>query len=131
MNFGHIMWPKKTIFFLLLFISYLAYSAWVYTDGTEAKNGPMSSRQQAGKQLWHQYNCVSCHQVYGLGGYLGPDLTQIISDPRRGRLYAAAFLRSGGTTMPNFKFTEAEVKALLDYLSYVDASTKNQQINEQ
>lgn len=119
------MWSKKTAVFLVLFLGYAAFSAWVYTAGTEQKVAAPSPAAMQGKKLWQDLNCSSCHQLYGLGGYLGPDLTNIMSDPRRGKEYAAAFIRSGGTTMPNFHLGDEDVASLLAYLSYVDESIKN------
>lgn len=120
------MWQKKTTVFFTLFISYAAYSFWVYTKGTEL-NTPSSftKQERLGKELWQQKNCSSCHQLYGLGGYLGPDLTNITSDPKRGNNYAAAFIKYGGTTMPNFHLNDEQTAAILAYLATVDASVKN------
>jgi nitric oxide reductase subunit C len=122
-------WRKKTTVFIILFLSYSAYSGWVYTFGTEDnKNLNFGEKELMGKQIWQTNNCIACHQLYGLGGYLGPDLTRIISDKQRGKEYAAAFLRSGGVTMPNFHLTEDQINAVLAYLTYVDASVNNNQI---
>ena len=63
-----------------------------------------------GKMIWQQYNCTACHQVYGLGGYLGPDLTNTFS--LKGPEYIAAFLKSGTVTMPDFHLKENEIDAL-------------------
>jgi len=65
---------------------------------------------------------VACHQIYGLGGYLGPELTTAWSDPRRGELYMRAFLQAGGRTMPNFHLTPKEIDAITAYLRYVDST---------
>lgn len=120
------MWKKKTTIFFTLFISYAAYSAWVYTNGTEQNiQIRFSDQEMLGKQLWQEKNCSSCHQVYGLGGYLGPDLTNITSDPKRGKAYAAAFIKFGGATMPNFHLNDKETEAIIAYLANVDASVKN------
>lgn len=119
------MWKKKTFVFLVLFCSYAAYSGWVYTRGTEQTTAAISTQAAAGKQLWQQNNCSSCHQLYGLGGYLGPDLTNIISDPKRGSSYAKAFIAGGGATMPKFHLNEEQVEAVVAYLAYVDESVKN------
>lgn len=120
------MLQKKTTVFFVLFICYACFSAWVYTHGTEVKTGAaISQTALAGKTLWQQKNCIACHQLYGLGGYLGPDLTHIISDSSRGKIYAAAFIKAGGTTMPNFHLTDKETEAIIAYLSYVDASAKS------
>lgn len=121
-------WQRKTTVFLVLLCCYIAYSAWVYTEGTEQyTNVPFSEQAAQGKQIWQQNNCVACHQLYGLGGYLGPELTTIISDSSRGTSYAVGMLKSGGTTMPNFHFTDEQVNAVIAYLTYVDASVHNNQ----
>jgi nitric oxide reductase subunit C len=113
---------NKLLFFALLFCSYAAYSAWVYTKGTD-RASEMTPHQQAGKHIYQQYNCQSCHQIFGLGGYLGPELTTVISDKTRGELYAKTFIENGGGTyMPNFHLAPSQVDALVDYLKYVDAN---------
>ena len=110
---------------LLLLLAYAGYSALVYTRGTELTAPQRSWSPQAaeGKALFQKHNCTACHQLYGLGGYLGPDLTQAWSDPRRGPAYLRALLQSGGSRMPNFHFTADEVESLLAYLRSVDASS--------
>jgi nitric oxide reductase subunit C len=78
----------------------------------------MSSEARAGQAVYQQYNCVACHQFYGLGGYMGPDLTNVISN--RGEAYARAFISAGTARMPNFDLREEEVTALVSYLAFVD-----------
>ncbi len=68
--------------------------------------------------MFQKYNCVSCHQFYGLGGYMGPDLTNVISN--RGEMVARVFITSGTATMPNLGLTEDEVDAVVAYLGFVD-----------
>jgi nitric oxide reductase subunit C len=117
----------KVTIFLCLFISYTCYSFVVYTKGTEYKQAVSINEQQQinkGKQIFQQHNCTACHQVYGLGGYLGPDLTTAWSDKRRGELYLGAILRSGGARMPNFHFKENEINELLAYFKYIDQSSR-------
>ncbi|RYY41779.1 MAG: cytochrome c [Chitinophagaceae bacterium] len=108
-----------------LLLAFAGYSALVYTAGTEAPEAASqawTTEAAAGKQLYQQHNCQACHQLYGLGGYLGPDLTTAWSDPKRGPAYLRALLQSGGSRMPNFHFTPSEVQSLLAYLRSVDAS---------
>jgi nitric oxide reductase subunit C len=120
---------KKTTVFILLFSSYLLFTGWVYTFGTAEKEATtFGEKEILGKQLWQKHNCISCHQLYGLGGFLGPDLTNAISDKKRGKVYTTALLRSGGNRMPNFHFSENEIKALVAYLAYADASIKNNSV---
>jgi nitric oxide reductase subunit C len=108
-----------------LVLLYTGYSVLVYTKGTESNINHSEKVQQQinkGKQLYQQYNCVACHQIYGLGGYLGPDLTTAYSDKRRGEAYLRAILVSGGSRMPNFHLTPVQIDALISYLQYVDAT---------
>jgi nitric oxide reductase subunit C len=115
----------KVLLFLTLLSSYGLYSYTVYSRGTdETATGvlPDAALVKKGKQLYQQYNCTSCHQLYGLGGYLGPELTTAYSDPNRGELYLRAFLTNGGPRMPNFHFSEPEINAIISYLKYVDNS---------
>ncbi|MBK7561988.1 MAG: cytochrome c [Chitinophagaceae bacterium] len=115
----------RIVLFLLLFSTYVIYSAVVYSKGTE--NAVSVDRIEAGKinhgkKLYQQYNCTACHQIYGLGGYLGPELTTAQSDPNRGENFMKALLKGGGPRMPNFHFTDDEINAVISYLKYVDAT---------
>ena len=116
--------PKLTAV-LLLIAAFVIYSGFVYTVGTANKNSvPLTDDVRHGKMLWQEKNCSACHQLYGLGGFMGPDLTNIISAPGKGEIYAEAFIRVGTKAMPNFHFNDNEVKALVVFLKYVDASGK-------
>jgi nitric oxide reductase subunit C len=120
---------RKAVIFLALSGLFSAYTFLVYTKGVATEH--LSSMKETvqikeGKKLFQQYNCIACHQVYGLGGYLGPDLTTAWSDRRRGEAYLRAMLRSGGARMPNFHFTPAQIEALLSYLRHVDTTATTQ-----
>ena len=116
---------------LLLFISFIAYSLLVYTRGTEEAIGSADPTPMAGKgkQIFQDYNCSSCHQIYGLGGYLGPDLTTAYSDTNRGEPYMRALLSSGGARMPNFHFSKHQIDAIIAYFRYVDATAGTKKAN--
>jgi nitric oxide reductase subunit C len=108
--------------FAALLLCFLAYTVIVYTKGTEISSPIMSEQAMKGKLLWQKYNCTACHQLYGLGGYLGPDLTNEIST--RDTRFVAAILKSGTKAMPDFKLTEDEIKALIEFLRYTDQTGK-------
>jgi nitric oxide reductase subunit C len=115
---------KPLIFFSLLSL-YFIYGALVYTKGTDShvRLSPAESvRVKRGKEIFQQYNCIACHQLYGLGGYLGPELTTAWSDPGRGENYIKALLKAGGRRMPVFNFTDQEINALSSYLHYIDST---------
>lgn len=104
----------------ILLTAFGLYNYIIYnTDGYvhAEKLSPMAVK---GQQLFQNNRCWSCHQLYGLGGYLGPDLTNIYSDEKKGSLYIKAFLNSGVKSMPQFNFDETEKDALVEYLKHVD-----------
>lgn len=110
---------KKIATISILFVLYAAYSGWVYTSGTDCVK-PMEVAAIRGKAIWHNKNCQNCHQLYGLGGYMGPDLTTVTSDKNRGIAYAKGIMLSGGNRMPNYHLPERDVDMLIAYLSYVN-----------
>jgi nitric oxide reductase subunit C len=111
----------KSWLFVLLFLAYAGYSFVVYTKGTDS-HVHINYKAREGKLLFQEYNCISCHQVYGLGGYLGPELTTAWSDPARGEQFIRAFLKAGGRTMPNFQLNSQEINAITEYLRLIDST---------
>ena len=104
-----------------LVILFLAYSGYLYS------NLPVQQRYEnkladKGKMVWQEQNCNSCHQVYGLGGFLGPDLTNIYS--LRGPGHIKAFVQNGTPVMPQFNLREEDMIALLAFLREIDQSGK-------
>lgn len=111
---------KQIILYVLLMI-FLSYSFYIYIS-LPAKNDLINPEAGAGKLVWQKYNCNACHQVYGLGGYLGPDLTNVYSG--RGTEYIQTFLTTGINAMPVFHLSTEETKALLAFMRDMDASGK-------
>lgn len=112
---------RRFIFWALI-VLFSIHSLLVFTIGTNEDNGKnlMTEDAQVGKLLFQKYNCTACHQLYGLGGYMGPDLTNMMSAPGKGEIYAHAFLQAGTQRMPDFHMTDEEIKCLVAYLKYVD-----------
>jgi mono/diheme cytochrome c family protein len=79
-----------------------------------------------GAQLVEKYNCRSCHQIAGKGALKAPNLasiTQRVNDPAQVTL--RLWLQNprainGNTAMPNFRFSDSEIEAILYYLHEVD-----------
>ena len=105
----------------ILIVSFLSYSGYLYSH-LPVKATAIKDDAGKGKAIWQQYNCSACHQVYGLGGYLGPDLTNVYS--KRGPDYLQVFINNGTAIMPNYHLTETETKELINYLKNIDASGK-------
>jgi len=79
----------------------------------------MSPSAARGLALWRAHDCVACHAVYGLGGHVGPDLTNVWR--RRPADLLAYRLRVGGGGMPNLALDRNDVQALLAYLQHLDS----------
>lgn len=109
----------KVAVFAVLTVLFLCYSFVLYfKDYQEAV--PADALAQKGKDIWQQKNCGSCHQLYGLGGHLGPDLTNVYG--KREQPYIEAFLRTGTTVMPNFHLSDSEIYALVAFFKYTNTT---------
>jgi nitric oxide reductase subunit C len=107
--------------FCFFFIAFFIYSFFVYTKGTEQPATiKITNEVRTGKLLFQKLNCIACHQLYGLGGYLGPELTTVISQKTKGESYARVFLKNGTRQMPDFKLSDHDIDCLISYLSYID-----------
>lgn len=111
----------RFIFFSLM-LAFLAFTGLVATSITEYTRGQEynNASAQSGKLIFQKYNCTACHQVYGLGGYMGPDLTNVMSCSGKGEPYVRALLKSGTGRMPDFNLLKKEVDDLVAYLNYLD-----------
>ena len=110
---------NNRLVFGTLFVSFIFYSAYIYTAGTEAAHiVQMTDEARRGQRVFQAYNCIACHQFYGLGGYMGPDLTNVIST--RGAAIATAFITAGTASMPNLGLSPDEVLDVVAYLGFVD-----------
>jgi nitric oxide reductase subunit C len=108
---------------LSLFVTFVGYSTYVYTAGTHVHDAvAFDDDVSAGQRLFQESNCIACHQLYGLGGYMGPDLTNVVSAPGKGPVYARVFIKNGTYRMPNFHLTDEEVEDVVAFLRYVDSS---------
>lgn len=103
----------------------MVYSFSIYLQPS-LRAGTTSSEQQTlsadGKLVWQKYNCQSCHQLYGLGGYLGPDLTNVYSAPGKSEAYLKAIIIGGNKQMQGFQLSEDEQHQLMEFLKVTDKS---------
>lgn len=111
---------KNKLVITILIVTFIVYNVIVYTQGTSNITPLLSEKAIIGQQLYQENNCTSCHQFYGLGGYLGPDLTNVISAKNKGPEYVKAFLNSGIKAMPKFNFNEEEKEAFVQFFTEVD-----------
>ncbi len=117
---------SKRIIFGVLCTMFTIGSWLVYLEDENVSQGAELITEEviAGKLLFQDYNCTSCHQVFGLGGYLGPDLTNCMS-AEGGAQRAEIWLRNGSQKMPNLALTDEEIKNLMAFLTYIDKCGKS------
>lgn len=92
--------------------------------------GNITPQVTRGKDVWHKYNCINCHTLFGEGAYYAPDLTKITQ--LRGEPYLQAFIRDPSKfydeqqhrrVMPVQNLSDEEIDdliAFLDWVSQVD-----------
>jgi nitric oxide reductase subunit C len=107
---------------LLIFCLVAAFclQTWlIYADPT-GRMTPLSEQATHGRALWLANNCQSCHQIYGFGGFLGPDLTNATGRLTEARL--DTILTEGAGVMPAFNLADDERAAIARFLVEVDAT---------
>jgi|TARA_B100002003_G_C14157283_1_gene557534 nitric oxide reductase subunit C len=105
----------------ILFTSYCLIAVLVYGSAGNGESHAIRQENQAaqaGLQLWRRHNCVSCHSIYGKGGHIGADLTNVVS--RRGAVYIEHILETGKGSMPRFPFHDNDVENLIGYLQHIN-----------
>lgn len=113
--------------FLGLCFLFLVYSFSIYLSPLSEKRKETFDKTASvrGKLVWQNYNCQSCHQLFGLGGYLGPDLTNVISHQPMGLAAMRAIIKSGTKQMPAFNLTDREFNDLIEFLKSADSEGKS------
>lgn len=111
---------KYLIFLLVLICAFSIYNFIIYTSKSEYKSVHLSKKGIQGENIWLKNNCNSCHQIYGLGGYLGPDVTNVYSQEGKGEHYIKTILNSGIQSMPKFNFSEEEKEQLVQFFKEID-----------
>lgn len=80
----------------------------------------------AGKDVWHDNNCINCHTLFGEGAYYAPDLTKITQ--LRGEQYLRAYMRDPSRfyneqthrrLMPKQDLSEDDITHLIAFLDWV------------
>ena len=106
------------------FIGLTIHSHTRFDDITNTEN--LTPTVKAGMKVWHSYNCVNCHTIFGEGAYYAPDLTNITD--QRGEAYLKAFLKKPsrfyseeeyGRVMPNLDMTDEEIDKVIAFLDWI------------
>ncbi|MES9844411.1 MAG: cytochrome c [Candidatus Sedimenticola sp. PURPLELP] len=112
-----------TVFFFLLFLalSFDSISALPERDNREN----LTETVAEGKALWEENNCIGCHTLMGEGAYFAPELANAYQR-LGGEAGIIGFIKSrpqegipGRRSMPQFNFSDEELKAIAEFLKYV------------
>jgi nitric oxide reductase subunit C len=108
-------------------VAFLALTAHSHLKFGELTNEQNNTPQvQSGRDVWHKYNCVNCHTLFGEGAYYAPDLTKITQ--LRGEQYLKAYMRDPSAfydeqrhrrLMPKQNLSEVEIDDLIAFLDWV------------
>ncbi len=105
--------------FLLVILYSLVVTAVILTAGN-TDDYILSGAENRGLQLYRQYNCMVCHSLYGLGGHIGPDLTNVSS--RFDENYIKISILKGRRKMQSCSFNEYQLYSMLLYLKMIDST---------
>ncbi len=108
---------SKKLLLSVLVACFVVQTGLVYSDGVDLV---LSEQAVEGRRLFHENSCQVCHQLWGQGGFLGPDLTNASSRVDETRL--ASLLTVGSGQMPSFRFSDEQIAAMRAFLSELDES---------
>lgn len=117
---GPAPWPERLTPRVLagMALALVAVTLAAHLDPGRARAPVLGPSAALGRAAWLARGCGTCHALYGLGGLLGPDLTNVVS--RRGRHLVVSVLAQGRGAMPRLGLTAQEISRIADYLEAVD-----------
>jgi len=106
---------SKKVMLSVLVVCFAVQTTLVYSDDVDLL---LSEKATEGRRLFHENSCQVCHQLWGQGGFLGPDLTNSASRVDETRL--ASLLTVGSGQMPAMHFDEVQITAMRAFLEELD-----------
>jgi len=88
----------------------------------------ITDQVNAGKKVWHKYDCIGCHTILGNGSYFAPDMTK--ATVRKPKSYLKKYIMNPrairtDASMPILGISDKEaddLMAFLDWISKVDTN---------
>ncbi len=93
------------------------------------KRAPVITAEvDAGKKVWHKYDCIGCHTILGNGSYFAPDMTKVTE--RKPKEYLKRFILdpkaiNPKASMPKLGLTEKEADNLIAFLEWISKVDTN------
>lgn len=113
-----------SLFFFVLFVVLT-----IDTMGKLDRRAPAITEEvNAGKMVWHKYDCIGCHTILGNGSYFAPDMTKVAE--RKPKDYLKQFLMDPKSVnpkaaMPKFGITSEEADHLIAFLEWISKVDTN------
>ncbi len=114
---------KRKLLIFLLICALATQSMLFYFALSNYNMFSLTSEAECGHKIWLKSNCQSCHQIYGFGGFIGPDLTNSIERLTKDQI--KQILTLGSKQMPAFNFNINEQKSLIAYLKHLNTTGKS------
>jgi nitric oxide reductase subunit C len=117
---------RRELMLLSLMAVYVGVSVIAHTDYPRPSAEPsLDSTERQGLEVWRDNNCQTCHQIHGFGGFLGPDLTNKVTEDTPDDVYWG-ILQNGLGRMPAFHLSDHEHDAVMAYLRRVNRTGRSQ-----
>lgn len=113
-----------SLFFFVIFLA-LTYDTVKQHDSRVPE---ITDAVNKGKMVWHKYDCIGCHTIFGNGSYFAPDLTKTTKN--KPRSYIVKFMMdpkgvNPSAAMPNMGMTKQEAELLVDFMDWVSGVDTN------
>jgi nitric oxide reductase subunit C len=106
---------SKKILLAVLVATFVLQTGLVYSDDVDIR---LSEDAVRGRKLFHEGSCQVCHQLWGQGGFLGPDLTNSASRVDETRL--VSLLTVGSGQMPAYGYDDIQIADVRAFLEEID-----------
>ncbi|MCH1571228.1 MAG: cytochrome c [Longimicrobiales bacterium] len=106
---------SKKAMLSVLVVCFAIQTGLVYSDDVDIE---LSADAVEGRELFHDGSCQVCHQLWGQGGFLGPDLTNASSRIDETRL--TSLLTVGSGQMPAYQYDAEQIRSMRSFLEEID-----------
>lgn len=113
-----------SLFFFVIFVMLT-----IDTMGKLDKRAPAITEEvNAGKMVWHKYDCIGCHTILGNGSYFAPDMTKVTE--KKPKDYLKQFLMDPKSvnpkaSMPKLGISSKEADDLIAFLEWTSKVDTN------
>ncbi len=113
-------WRTPAFFLVAACFFIQAALVWLDVGAHPGSTIAMDASAREGQTIFRTHGCQSCHALFGMGGFLGPDLTNAARrvPPER----YSQLLQEGSGPMPAYHLNSHQRDAVFAYLQALDAT---------